>query len=464
MSGHKRATITISQEEYQRLRDLEIRLRSTPGFSSEVHTQISQTTQSLLHQNLSSMENRQQLFVSVLDGFNDQLRSLETNTSQAMVDHYRHFSDDLNRYAGALWRHSNQLVEEQTRAFQMEVAHYHQANQEQITRLERSLRQMEGSQNDKMQMAADWLSSAETLSAFIKYHYNHEMFLPGQIEYLEQRLEQARANLEMGMPEAVLVAAQQLYLRYSEMRVELEQLTLEWQVLFQSAWENTCTLYTEAQALAQGNSLPAADVEGNLLPYDLDVNFWTGNRYTDFLEEVNLYLTRLEDTDHPLDLYSLQQLLNTEAPRLEETFENLILEARVSALNAQMRVNIADMVVEALQEQGFSLEEASFQQVDMREPYLARLSNYEGGQVMVTVSPYGNDLGENELHLESLDVEQRTSHELRQRWIEVHRALVGQGLDVGQPETAGSAGRTLPQPVNGQVNSRRQRSRSVNGR
>jgi hypothetical protein len=104
----------------------------------------------------------------------------------------------------------------------------------------------------------------------------------------------------------------------------------------------------------------------------------------------------------------------------------------VNALNSQLRINIADLVVRALQDQGYALESSDYESADQRKTYDALLSNLDGSEVVVKVAPSGRDLGQNELHLQSIDREEHTEHELQQRWLEVSRSLTHYGLDVGQ--------------------------------
>jgi hypothetical protein len=110
-------------------------------------------------------------------------------------------------------------------------------------------------------------------------------------------------------------------------------------------------------------------------------------------------------------------------------------------------VNIADLVVDTLNHQGFALEDATYNKVDMRQAYSAKLRNYEGAEVIVYVVPTGEGLGENQLHLESLDTARRTEHELHQRWQEISSGLQSVGLDVGRLRVPARqpANRAVPQ-------------------
>ena len=114
--------------------------------------------------------------------------------------------------------------------------------------------------------------------------------------------------------------------------------------------------------------------------------------------------------------------------------EQIIFDARLKTINSQLRVNVADLVVQALQEQGFSLASSAYTDYDLRLGYGARLTNIEGNEVVVQVSPTGSGIGENELQIRSLDSEVKTEHELQRRWQEVSQSLAGYGMEVGRFE------------------------------
>jgi hypothetical protein len=114
-------------------------------------------------------------------------------------------------------------------------------------------------------------------------------------------------------------------------------------------------------------------------------------------------------------------------------------------LNSQLRINIADLVIEALQKQGYVLQQAEYAGSDQRMAYSAKVRNLEGNEIVIQVYP--SDLvGKNELHLVSLDRENRTEHELRQRSLEVTRSLGQHGLQVDNLRSIGSD-RKRPDPI-----------------
>jgi hypothetical protein len=105
-----------------------------------------------------------------------------------------------------------------------------------------------------------------------------------------------------------------------------------------------------------------------------------------------------------------------------------------------VRINIADLVVQALEQQGFVLQESQYNNNDQRKAFSARVQNLEGSEVIIQVMPVPGDAGKNELQLHSLDKDMRTEHELRQRSLEISRTLNDYGLVVGAMTTADKPG------------------------
>ena len=429
MSGYKRATITIAQEEYDRLRDAEIRLRTLPETSSREFNQIIQQSNSAMQDSLKKMQNRQAALDQVISGMGDYIRDLETATSRKLMEYQAAAVADAQQYAGTLWENVNRVLDQQAETYNQQITMVHQSLQNELAQYARRVRKVMDDQDQKRSLAFDWLDAAEQFSLFIDQVYDHEMLVPGRYERLVSQLDQARMNLEMGLSEAAIVTAQQLYSAFSDLRVELERTLSEWNVLLQTVWEAVSQLQAMVQASQQ---VQAVDLDGNELPFSIPVDYWSQGRLGQLQAELNAVRRDLEDQDQPPSREVLERWLSIDLQIYYQALEDIVLDARVNALNSQLRINIADLVVRALQDQGYALESSDYESADQRKTYDALLSNLDGSEVVVKVAPSGRDLGQNELHLQSIDREEHTEHELQQRWLEVSRSLTHYGLDVGQ--------------------------------
>lgn len=428
MSGYKQATVNISQEELNRLRQAESRLRELPQTPPPAVQQISQQSIDALNAGVEELRQRQAVFARVMHGFEPAIRDLEANTNRALVAHEASAMKAIEGYAGCLWNHIDQVMDDYSAQFDNSIKALHREQQDVLAEVSRQVRRMDSDTERKYAIAEEWLAAATHISDFIQQMYAHEQFLPGRMDQLERQMEQVRHNLEMGLSEAVIVASQQLYLAFSDMRVELERLQNEWRLLYQTAWEAAYHFVATAEECQE---VLAVDLRGNDLPYRIDVNYWSDGRLSELIAAGLQIRESLEDTAALPGTETFLQMLQNDIPELFRALEETVLDARITALNSQLRINIADLVVQALQEQGFSLEISDYRSSDMRLGFGAQLSNMEGNKVVVQIDPAGDALGANELHIESLDSQARTEHELQQRWYEINRSLAAHGVQVG---------------------------------
>jgi hypothetical protein len=230
------------------------------------------------------------------------------------------------------------------------------------------------------------------------------------------------------MYEAAVQAGQQAYSTLSDLRGKLEILENERRFLILHCCEMVDLLLAQAEA---SDFVQAYDLEGKTLPYEIQVDFWTRGQLAGIREELTQWRVYLEGPPQSFALADLREWSQDLFPAYRKRFANILLDARIQALNSQLRINIADLVVQALNQQGFGLQRADYFSQDTREPFQAELQNYEGDSIVIEVLPTGEELGENELALHSLDGDIRTENELRFRWQKIHSALSQYGLNIG---------------------------------
>ena len=85
MSGHKKATVTLSEDEYQRLHDAEMQLRFMKKKLPEMVQAEQDENLAVYQDNLARMQQRQEDYKEIVNQFDDQLRYLEMDTADALV-------------------------------------------------------------------------------------------------------------------------------------------------------------------------------------------------------------------------------------------------------------------------------------------------------------------------------------------------------------------------------------------
>ncbi len=428
MSGHKRATISISQDEYRRLHEAEMKLRFAPEPAYASARQISHEVNHALQDHLDQLEERQRRFEWSMRDFQQEVRAAELETMQFYLqreeDLYQRLSNASDRRLGEV----QALIETQAADFERRLEEERQRGQVELRRLEERLDSALNEQERKILTAENWLAQASELEAFIQQQYAYEMFMPGALERLSRAAAAAEANLADNMPEAALVGGQQAYMGLSELRLQLERLDSEWRLLLETCWEAAARLL----AFAEENQVcPAHDLDGNALPYAIDVDFWTGGEMGRQTQDLRELVRDLREDPSAFDLERLRSLA-VELPGRFDVLSEIIFQARLAVLNSQLRINIADLVVQALEQLGFGLVESDYQNNDQRLRFSAKVRNRERDEVVIQVSPDPNTLGKNELHLISLDRGRRDERELFGRSEEIAQALDQRGLEVGE--------------------------------
>src|SRR5271157_52273 len=427
MSGYKRTTVSISPAEYKRLHDAEMKLRFMEKDLPELMNEFKEDKAANLQEDFSQLEKRQNDFCNLLDGLNDQIREIEEKTNQTLSDEQAEFWNSLQTVIEDNQKNYSQNLFEQTRTFNELIAEQLNAHRQEISNVSRSFQNINRQQSEKKQFAQDWISAAQTLCQFISDHFNAGLINPGQFDSLIARLDQAQQNLDYGLEEAALVIAQDVYTRCSELRIELEKKQSEREVLFSTARQQTRHLYHLA---TRSNSCSAMDIEGKELPVQIDVDFWTSGNLSKLVDQLTSYLAQFEHNNDQWTTKDLKAYIQETLPEIRSGLENAISQARLNVLSSQLRINIADVVVQALASQGFEVQQSLYSDNDMRKSFCARLGNLEGSEVIVKISPIQGEPGQNQLHLHSLDAAQHTEHELHQRALEISTALRQYGLHV----------------------------------
>lgn len=439
MSGHKRATVSIPEEEYRRLHEAETRLRHMQTDLPEIIERAGRQTHHNLLAYFNEFERRQIDFVSIMQEIDADLAALEARTGNAMIEHQSAIQHHLSDLAGSLWEQAGVAIADVEQRYQDQIQEVQQANSEDLLALSEQIQDTLVQQHEREQAADHWLNAAYSVANFIQGQYDHEHLSPGLLRGCNRRLLHARQNLHNGMPEAALALAQDAYCGLSDLRVTLEKLQAEYNTLLEAVQEYLLRLEHLAHASYQ---VPAMDTQGNLLPYQIEVDFWCSGDLHELTRKIETLRAEITQSESRPTIRQLEQMLQEELPGLDQQLDDVVFRARLAVLSSQLRLNIADRVLSALGSQGYNLDGAFFEGDDSREPYAARLFAMDGAEILVRVDPIPDQAPKNELHLIAQDHQDKTMHEMRQRALEVQRALRQAGMDVGRlmqlPEPAPS--------------------------
>ena len=328
MSGYKRATVTISEEEYRRLHQADIKRR----FKEHSKTAKAFGQAADFSNTLQEMEHRQQQLEQTLNDIGQGFDWIGTEMMQdVLAQNARCYGslatiiEETTTDANASFALLSQRI---TDEMQREREHYHHHLQSVVQRLDT----YEQREYSRAEAARRWLKQSVALADLIQEQFEHERFLPGRVSMLLDTLNFAQNNLAQGFFEASLQASQQTFLQLSELRFELEQRTIEWQTEYARAQSALTEFIAE---LEMNSKVNAFGLEGEELAEQVDLAYWSNGKYRELLDKCRQLLMILSHERHSITTEELKQTYKELLPVIMEKFEAVIYNARLNALNSQ---------------------------------------------------------------------------------------------------------------------------------
>jgi tetratricopeptide (TPR) repeat protein len=433
MSGYKRATVTISEQEYRRLHQEDMKRRFGGHTKARKHSSKKSVD---LTQSLRQMEDRQQQLEQALGTLNNDLIQSGAEAIQDVLEQnslcFERLESVIQETRAGVGESFGLISQQLAQRLQDEGEHYRQGLQQ----LARRLDAYRHKEQAKEKLARQWLRRSVILSEFIQGQFDHERFRPGRLSKIMQRLDFAQDNLAGGSADASLQSSQQAFLDLSELHFELEQCILEWQAEHEQAQNALTEMLSEIRL---NSHVTAFDLQGNALPEQVDLDYWTNGKYRLVLDQCKKFLTLL--CEEQLSTEEMKQIRTDVLPVIAQYFDSVVYEARLNALNSQLRINIADRALQALECHGFQLRGAGYTGKDMRASFTVHLENADGSQVSIEVLPAQTKTQElaNELIMISKHPHLKTEEEARLQWDELCRTFSQYQLNVSRPEIRSAA-------------------------
>lgn len=443
MSGYKHATVTISEREYRRLHEADMKRRFRGHM--KIKASNSGSTEDLL-KTLQEMDNRQRQLEQALGDLDQDFDRMDDSMIQVILEQnalcYQSLTAVIEETASNAEASLALVSQRFTEQLQIERERYQLSLDSLVGRLET----YEQREQAKMKLARKWLRHVVVLADMVQEQFDHERFLPGRLASILRSLDIAQQNLAEGLPEASLQISQQAFLGLTDLRLELEQRIVEWQTEYVSASEALNQFIAELEMNASVNAL---GLDGEELADQVDVAYWSNGEYQHLLNKCRQLSAFLSQEQQHITTEELKQTHAGLLPALAERFESIIYEARLNALNSQLRMNIAEQALQALENHGFRLNESGYVNRDMRAPFIAELDSADGSRVTIQVLPTDQTAREltNELVVVTNHPFLKTEHEARLRWDELCRSLNQYDLTVSRTGTGVTPALASPEPV-----------------
>jgi hypothetical protein len=429
MSGHKRATIKLGQIDAQRMEQLSNRLRQVEEDFQEISSKVSQERKDQLARYNEQLTDRQIEYSRILSNYHSQLGEFEQHTNQTLFDQAQNIQVQIKNNNQSILDYTQAWIDHNMQSMISILEENKDIQNNYFSDIHLKLNQIQISENQKFNLAQDGIQGAFGILQSIDQIYDHERYFPGLFDQLTLDYEMALHNLAAGMAEAALLGAQQVQQQGNRLRINIET------QLQQNARIKTFALERIKQIetlVIQNKSVQAIDLNGNPIDYFLDVDFWSGGQLNTLFDRVEGLLVQLETNMYDLDYEDIDRIVQNILPQMEQSLGDIIARARLNVIMSQVRFNIAEFVVDALSEQGFSPQNAKYLDQDERKPYQVVTNNYDGSEVKVYITS-GNQPGSYNLEVDSVEAVPITNSELFQRTNLILESLRSKGLRVSPP-------------------------------
>jgi hypothetical protein len=312
------------------------------------------------------------------------------------------------------------------------VAQERAERQQQISELQSRVSNIENREERLHQMAQDWLQDLRILQASID-KLPHERFSPGSMQRIDGHIRQAELNLRNGAYEASLSMAQDSYFQLIDLRTEVLFREQEFGAAYLRALDSVRALVAEVQQNRRG-AIPAA--ESDQQDIEVDIDFWSRGSLSRIQNGLNEIETTLEQQRATLTLQQVARL-EEEAVALQPRLVEAVEAARLAIINSQACYNVAEAIAEVMEEQGYTVEQGTYEGEDQRAAYAIKMRNLGGDEFVSIITP--SEEQELAYSTEMNFYDRNQDETMRQSFAQaVYEGLNGRGLQASPPrETMG---------------------------
>jgi hypothetical protein len=431
MSGVKDAIVNLRQSEYNRMRNA---CRRMDNVDQNIRSNVNSMANSLrrdLDNRMSAVNRRHDNLEKGMSRMSNDMRRMEADTHRRIREQARQFQnglDSLGREMQSQRREYTQMIQDQERRFSQALSDQRRELEGQIREVHNAMVQKEMNERD---MAAQWIGDTETFLETIGREYRHQKFKPGVLDKLRAEMALAQGNMNGGSFQAATAAAQQTYLRAAELRMELEQLEMEWEAHLEAARRNAAEVLAACDA--QTVCKFTFDTEEGAAEVDGEVDFWTQGGLAGLRNRVSEEMKRL-GAPEDLSLDDLKQsIAQSEAWRQESL--DLAEKAKDALIASQLRNNIGQTIEEALIDQGWEIDDAAYEGEDFRDAVHVKLTHVSGDEIVTIITPAESPEGtiRNNLRVAFFDRNTNDEGSRLERLRKIHEVLDAEGLEVGPP-------------------------------
>jgi hypothetical protein len=422
MSGTKR--ITVDAAAWRKAQQAAGQLAMVQSDMPVMLENVRRQHQADLDRTFGTVSTRQDSVERSLAGLSTYTQQLEARTNERL----RRRAAEIREVRAE----NRQALREQSEALRAEIDEERQERERKFAQIDQKIMALQQGQDQASATARAFLADARLLHDVVRNELPHERFAPDRLAKLKSRLAMAESNIEAHEPAYLLGQVQDLYLDLSELRAEVECLDQEWRA---TQSEALAVLRAVAERLDQSAELALHDEAGTPFPDAvLDVDHWTDGSLTMLREEIEELTGTTASDDCGCGVAELRAIVQDLAPEYETRLDGLVGRAAERMVASQLRVNLAEQVVNSLAAQGYMWSENTYASDDQRREFFSKLRHPDSSEIVVEVAPEG-DTG---MAVRILSYDNDPSGSGRaERARAVVRSLRDVGLQIGEPADEG---------------------------
>jgi len=427
MSGRKETFVSIPSREARRLREQEARLRIVQSDLPNRLASIRESTMAEVRSQGRRLDRRMDGIQATTNRLRSDLAQLERDSQRRLREGLQAAREEyttlISEERDERLRHEEEMREE----YSTLIAEERAERERQISELQSRVTRIEDREESLQRRAAAWLHDLRLVQQSVD-ELPHQRFCPGAMARINRQIEQAEMNLSDGAWETVLGQAQAVYLQLTELRGEVLFREQEFELAYAHALEAVRSLFEEAKQNREG-VIPAEQPGQEDLAVDID--FWSRGRLSHVRDDLQELEARLEKERANLTLDQVKEAEERVAGLRPELLA-AVDDARLAIINSQACFNVAGIIAEVMEEQGYTVEQGTYEGEDQREAYAIKMRNRGGDEFVSIVTPSA----EQELaYSTEMNFYDRNADEaMRQSFANaVYEGLNGRGLQASAP-------------------------------
>ena len=424
MSGQKVTYARITTREFDRLKRS---ARITEGLENRVRSELNRQRAHLEREfqtRINQLNQRHQQQQQMINNLNSTMQDIERDFQRKFhqqAQQHRRDIENLNSMIDREVEHINQRLDSQREEYQTMIqeqgeilnnridrevdfinqrldaqrAEYQALIQEQgiilNNKIEAIQKSIEAKEQNQKNQAIEWLKNAQDALKLVDT-YNHKKFAPNEYDELMQRLKLVETNIANGNYE--ISNLQNIWMDPYKLRAKLEQLENEWNLYFELATTSNAKLLATCEATKIVDIV--FDTEEGDTTLKADINYWTNGKLESFINEAKKIENKLNNSEE-LEVKDLKELIQT-STTLKEQVISLVEEAKERIISSQKRVEIAQTILESLEERGFEYIDDCYEGDDQREAFRLKLANSLDEEVVTIITPQDSVTNKIDIH------------------------------------------------------------------